>query len=73
MELERAGNAALEEIIMCLKTREQITFLHKYKFRKITLISHLVSTITGFSVQPNKAIVGKMHLPMNLEFIKMEC
>ena len=45
---ERAGNAALEEIVMCLKTRGDKLPLHKYKFEKITLISHLVSTITGF-------------------------
>tara|TARA_B100000029_G_scaffold513717_1_gene614135 strand:- start:243 stop:1817 length:1575 start_codon:yes stop_codon:yes gene_type:complete len=57
---ERAGNAALEEIVMCLKTRKDLLPFHSdVDTRKITNISHLVSTITGFSVQPNKAIVGK--------------
>ncbi len=57
---ERAGNAALEEIVMCLKTRgDQLPFYTNINTKKITIISHLVSTITGFPVQPNKAIVGK--------------
>ena len=57
---ERAGNAALEEIVMCLKTRkDKLNFYTDINTRKITVISHLVSTITGFPVQPNKAIVGK--------------
>ena len=57
---ERAGNAALEEIVMCLKTRsDKLPFYSDVDTKKITLISHLVSTITGFPVQPNKAIVGK--------------
>ena len=57
---ERAGNAALEEIVMCLKTRKDgLPFYSNVDTKKITNISHLVSTITGFSVQPNKAIVGK--------------
>ena len=57
---ERAGNAALEEIVMCLKTRaDKLPFYTDINTKKITVISHLVSTITGFQVQPNKAIVGK--------------
>ena len=57
---ERAGNAALEEIVMCLKTRKDLLPYHtNIQTKKIINISHLVSTITGFSVQPNKAIVGK--------------
>ncbi len=57
---ERAGNAALEEIVMCLKTRKDLLPFHTdVDTKKITNISHLVSTVTGFSVQPNKAIVGK--------------
>ncbi|MFL2661449.1 MAG: 2-isopropylmalate synthase [Alphaproteobacteria bacterium] len=57
---ERAGNAALEEVVMCLKTRsDKLPFYTNVDSKKITNISHLVSTITGFSVQPNKAIVGK--------------
>ena len=57
---ERAGNAALEEIVMCLKTRkDKLSYFTGVDSSKIATISHLVSTITGFNVQPNKAIVGK--------------
>tara|TARA_B100001057_G_scaffold451299_1_gene494163 strand:+ start:40 stop:1632 length:1593 start_codon:yes stop_codon:yes gene_type:complete len=57
---ERAGNAALEEIVMCLKTRKDLLpFKTNIDSTKISKISHLVSTTTGFLVQPNKAIVGK--------------
>ena len=45
---------------MCLKTRKDLLPYHTdIQTKKIINISHLVSTITGFSVQPNKAIVGK--------------
>ena len=45
---------------MCLKTRkDSLPYYSDVDTKKITNISHLVSTITGFSVQPNKAIVGK--------------
>ena len=56
---ERAGNAAMEEIVMVIKTRED--FYHLTTGVDTTLIyptSRLVSDLTGFSVQPNKAIVG---------------
>ena len=56
---ERAGNAALEEIIMSLKTRQdRLPFVTGIDTKCITRASKLVSTITGFTVQPNKAIVG---------------
>ncbi len=56
---ERAGNAALEEIVMGLRTRQdQLPFKTNIKTEHITRVSRLVSTITGFPVQPNKAIVG---------------
>ena len=56
---ERAGNASLEEIVMALKTRHDvIPFGTGVKTEYIMRASHLVSTITGFMVQPNKAIVG---------------
>ena len=56
---ERAGNAALEEIVMALKTRQDLlSFDTGIKTEDITKASRLVSGITGFSVQPNKAIVG---------------
>ncbi len=56
---ERAGNAAMEEIVMALKTRHDfMPFTTGIKTEAITRASHLVSTVTGFVVQPNKAIVG---------------
>lgn len=56
---ERAGNASMEEIVMALKTRHDILpYGTGVKTEYITRASHLVSTITGFVVQPNKAIVG---------------
>ncbi|WP_043745065.1 2-isopropylmalate synthase [Paramagnetospirillum magneticum] len=57
---ERAGNAAMEEIVMALRTRpDLLPFKTGIKTENITRASRLVSTITGFVVQPNKAIVGK--------------
>jgi 2-isopropylmalate synthase len=56
---ERAGNAALEEVVMALKTRaDAMPFTTGINTEVITRASRLVSTITGFAVQPNKAIVG---------------
>jgi 2-isopropylmalate synthase len=57
---ERAGNAALEEIVMALKTRhDMMPYETGVDSTYITKASRLVSGITGFNVQPNKAIVGK--------------
>ncbi|MBC6497190.1 MAG: 2-isopropylmalate synthase [Alphaproteobacteria bacterium GM7ARS4] len=57
---ERAGNAALEEIVMALKTRHDLLpFSTSIDATKLTRASHLVSAITNFPVQPNKAIVGR--------------
>ena len=56
---ERAGNAALEEVVMTLKVKKDLIPFHTdIKTESITKVSRLVSSITGFSVQPNKAIVG---------------
>ncbi|MEM6903279.1 MAG: 2-isopropylmalate synthase, partial [Pseudomonadota bacterium] len=56
---ERAGNAALEEIVMAIRTRSELFDLHTgVDSTQIMRASRLISTITGFSVQPNKAIVG---------------
>jgi len=56
---ERAGNAALEEIVMALKTRRDAFNLDtRIDTTQIVPASRLVSTITGFPVQPNKAVVG---------------
>ncbi len=56
---ERAGNASLEEVVMAVRTRQDV-FPCKTDLdtREILTCSKLVSTITGFPVQPNKAIVG---------------
>jgi 2-isopropylmalate synthase len=56
---ERAGNAALEEIVMAIKTREDLLRVNtRIETQHILSTSRLVSGITGFPVQPNKAIVG---------------
>ena len=56
---ERAGNASLEEIVMAIKTRENFFNLTTgIDTRQIYKTSRLVSELTGFPVQPNKAIVG---------------
>ncbi len=56
---ERAGNAALEEVVMTVRTRKDVFSCDtKLDTRQIVHCSRLVSTITGFPVQPNKAIVG---------------
>jgi 2-isopropylmalate synthase len=56
---ERAGNAALEEIVMALKTRQDVFGLQTgIDATLIVPTSKLVSTITGYPVQPNKAVVG---------------
>ncbi|MEX0951932.1 MAG: 2-isopropylmalate synthase, partial [Gammaproteobacteria bacterium] len=56
---ERAGNAALEEIAMTVRTRQDVfTCNVDLDTTQIVNCSRLVSNITGFPVQPNKAIVG---------------
>ncbi len=56
---ERAGNASLEEIVMTIKTRSDFFGLTTdIDTRQIYKASRLVSELTGFPVQPNKAIVG---------------
>lgn len=56
---ERAGNAALEEIVMAIKTRQDVLGVHtRIDTPHILSTSRMVSGITGFPVQPNKAIVG---------------
>ena len=57
---ERAGNASLEEIVMTLKTREDIfKCTTSIKTEELYKASRLVSKLTGIVVQPNKAIVGR--------------
>lgn len=56
---ERAGNCSLEEVVMAIKTRRDFFDLDVgIDTRQIVTASKLVSNITGFVVQPNKAIVG---------------
>jgi 2-isopropylmalate synthase len=56
---ERAGNASLEEIVMAVRTRRDvIPVTTRIDTTQIVPASKLVSSITGFPVQPNKAIVG---------------
>ncbi len=57
---ERAGNTALEEVVMAMKVRHDIMPYHNnIDTTKIMQVSRLVSTVSGFPVQFNKAIVGK--------------
>ncbi len=56
---ERAGNAAVEELIMGIDTRKDFYKIeHKIDTKQIYRTSKLVSSLTGITVQPNKAIVG---------------
>ncbi len=56
---ERAGNAALEELVMAIRTRRDVFPVEtNIDATHIVSTSRLVSSITGFPVQPNKAIVG---------------
>ncbi len=57
---ERAGNASLEEVVMALRTRpaQFPDLASSVATEQITAASRLVSYLTGFTIQPNKAIVG---------------
>ena len=56
---ERAGNTAMEEVVMAIRTRPDLfPYFTKINTRMIYPTSRLVSQITGMKVQPNKAIVG---------------
>lgn len=57
---ERAGNASLEELIMAMHVRsDQLSFETNVNTRGLYPTSQLLSSIIGFEVQPNKAIVGR--------------
>jgi 2-isopropylmalate synthase len=57
---ERAGNAALEEVVMALRVRnDSLPYTSQIDASKLNRASAMVSRITGFPVQYNKAIVGK--------------
>ncbi|MEX2393251.1 MAG: 2-isopropylmalate synthase [Actinomycetota bacterium] len=56
---ERAGNCSLEEVVMALKTRRDLLWLDVgVNTREIARTSRMVSLLTGYMIQPNKAIVG---------------
>jgi 2-isopropylmalate synthase len=56
---ERAGNASLEEIVMAVRTRQDVFSCDtQIDTTQIVPASRLVASVTGFAVQPNKAIVG---------------
>ncbi len=57
---ERAGNCSLEEIAMLIGVREDVHGLHTgINTREIARTSRMVSRLTGYPVQPNKAVVGR--------------
>ena len=57
---ERAGNAALEEVVMAIKTTPEIyPYEMQINPKKIMAVSKMVSEFSGFMVAPNKAIIGK--------------
>ena len=71
---ERAGNASLEEIVMAVRTRQDY-FECDTRIDTVHIVptSKLVSGITGFPVQPNKAIVGANAFAHESAYIRMGC
>ncbi len=55
---ERAGNTALEEVVMIIKQHPDLNFFTDINSKMLNEISYLVSDLMGMPVQPNKAIVG---------------
>jgi len=69
---ERAGNAALEEVVMALKTRnDHFDVQTRIKMEQIYKTSQLLTEITGISVQPNRLSWELMLLPMKRASIRM--
>ncbi len=57
---ERAGNCSLEEVVMALRTRADLLGVdHRVNTPELTRTSRLVSSLTGYGVQKNKAVVGE--------------
>lgn len=56
---ERAGNTATEEVVMAFKVRKELGFDTRIDTKQIKKISDIIRDISGFAIQPNKAIVGK--------------
>ena len=58
MELSRAGNTSLEEVVMVLKQHNELNLETNINSKLLLEMSQLVSELMGMIVQPNKAIVG---------------
>ena len=56
---ERAGNTAMEEVVMTFKVRKELGFDTNIDTKQIKKISDIIRDVSGFAIQPNKAIVGK--------------
>ena len=56
---ERAGNTATEEVVMAFKVRKELGFDANIYTKQIKQMSDIIRDISGFAIQPNKAIVGK--------------
>jgi len=56
---ERAGNSAMEEVVMAFKVRKELGFDTNIDTKQIKKMSDKIRDISGFVIQPNKAIVGK--------------
>ncbi|MFP4636393.1 MAG: alpha-isopropylmalate synthase regulatory domain-containing protein, partial [Nitriliruptoraceae bacterium] len=57
---ERAGNCSLEEVVMAIRTRADLLGVdHRVNTPELTRTSRLVSSLTGYGVQKNKAVVGQ--------------
>src|SRR3546814_10056481 len=63
---ERAGNASMEEIVMAMRTRpDKFPYHNRIVTPHIMKASRLLSSVTGFQVQPNQAIVGDKAFPQD--------
>jgi len=69
---ERAGNTALEEVVMAIKCRKDFPVETSIDTHLIIKTSRLVSTLMRMPVQPNKAIVGEMLCITLQEYIRTE-
>lgn len=56
---ERAGNTAMEEVVMAFKVRKELGFDTNIDTKQIKEMSDTIRDVSGFVIQPNKAIVGK--------------
>ena len=71
---ERAGNTAMEEVVMALRTRPDFwQCRHAYQCAGVPGTSQLVSRLTGIPVSPIRPLLGPMPLPMKPVFIRMAC